>query len=110
MNAESCSNCRFSIEEWKCNDVDENDVKEMACYVGPGLAKHERNLFFCRRYPPSINLSGYTVRFVKPSQNTVNPGLSDDETLGLEIEDDAQRLGISPLTMPEHWCGEWSSR
>jgi hypothetical protein len=104
MNAESCSNCRFSIEQWRHEDVDENDAEEWG-YVGPGPSIDERNLFYCRRHPPILNLSIYTVKFVEPNQVTA---FSDNR--GLEIYNDAPKLGIFPLSRPDYWCGEWSSR
>ena len=108
LNAESCSNCRFSIEQWRAEGIDKDDADEMAAYIGSEPSYWARNLFYCRRYPPTLNLSGYTIKFVEPSKSSIELGLSDNG--GLCIYDDAQKLGIFPLTLPDHWCGEWSSR
>lgn len=62
MDTESCSNCRFSVEEWRFDNVDENDAELMGLLTGPGaVATHERNLFYSKRYPPTIKLMGYTI-------------------------------------------------
>lgn len=108
MNVESCSNCRFSIEQWRAEGVDDNDADEMAAYMGPGLSSSERNLFYCRRYPPTPNLGGYSIKFAGPDEDLTKLGLSDNG--GLHIYDDAQKLGIFTLSLPDYWCGEWSSR
>ena len=108
MDTESCSNCRFSVEEWRFDNVDENDAELMGLLTGPGAATHERNLFHCRRYPPTINLMGYTIKFVEPDQHKIDIGIPDSG--GALIQDDRQWLGNFPLTRPDYWCGEWSSR
>ena len=108
MNAESCSNCRFSVEEWRSDGVDENDADDMAAYVGTEPGQDQRNLFYCRRYPPTVNLSGYTVNFVEPDQASYDQNRRNNG--GLHIFDDQQMLGVFPLSRPDYWCGEWSSR
>lgn len=95
MGTESCGNCRYSIEQWRLEGFEDEAVIEE--FVGDDNGIDERNLFYCRKNPPMVNLGGYSLTFTAANE-------------GLCIRDDRQFLGIFPLTRPDYWCGEWSSR
>ena len=51
---------------------------------------------------------GYTIKFVEPDQHKIDIGILDSGSA--LIQEDRQWLGNFPLTRPDYWCGEWSSR
>jgi len=88
---ESCSNCRFSLEEWK--------------YLGeePEYAEeYDADTFYCRRYPPTIHLGVYAIR----AYGTDSLALSARAV----IDDENRRFSLLPQVGGKWWCGEWKGR